>query len=198
MTKKFVHTDKDINGRKTKNEFLIPDIFEGSDKFLGLTSLTTYSHGMIIYTGEDLDETKVLEKVSQVKSVSVFKHFKVKKILRNYLSQIKGLKIGDTVKLGLDGTLKKVDLKKYYYKRNWEEERIEDSDNWGESIWYLEVDSEGFPIRQIEKYNNGKILKYSEANMEDEFGGLGDQAIDREEFNSLKISQQEFEKEWCE
>ena len=198
MTKKFVHTDKDINGRKTKNEFLIPDIFEGSDKFLGLTSLTTYSHGMIIYTGEDLDETKVLEKVSQVKSVSVFKRFKVKKILRNYLSQIKGLKIGDTVKLGLDGTLKKVDLKKYYYKRNWEEERIEDSDNWGESIWYLEVDSEGFPIRQIEKYNNGKILKYSEANMEDEFGGLGNQAIDREEFNSFKISQQEFEKVWCE
>lgn len=198
MTKKFVHTDKDINGKKTKNEFQIPDIFEGSDKFLGLTSLTTYSHGMIIFTGEDLDETKVLEKVSQVKSVSVFKRFKVKKILRNYLSQIKGLKIGDTVKLGLDGTLKKVDLKKYYYKRNWEEERIEDSDNWGESIWYLEVDSEGFPIRQIEKYNNGKILNYSEANMEDEFGGLGDQAIDREEFNSFKISQQEFEKVWCE
>lgn len=122
----------------------------------------------------------------------------MKKILRNYLSQIKGLKIGDTVKLGLDGNLKKVDLMKYYYKRNWEEERIEDSDNWGESIWYLEVDSEGFPIRQIEKYNNGKILNYSEANMEDEFGGLGDQAIDREEFNSFKISQQEFEKEWCE
>ena len=73
MTKKFVHTDKDINGRKTKNEFQIPDIFEGSDKFLGLTSLTTYSHGMIIYTGEDLDETKVLEKVSQVKSVSVLR-----------------------------------------------------------------------------------------------------------------------------
>ena len=110
MTKKFVHTDKSINGKKAKNEFLIPDIFEGSNKFIGLSSLNYYSYGKIVYTGAKLDGTVVFEKVNKVKSIGIFRRRKIKKILKEYLIQVKGLKIGDTVTLELDGRLKKVDL----------------------------------------------------------------------------------------
>lgn len=83
-----------------------------------------------------------------------------------------------------------------YYKRNWEETREDEYDNWGKSIWYFEIDNEGYAMRQIEKYENGKKLKYDLKNIGDEFGGLADQPIDLEEFVNFEITKNEFEEQW--
>lgn len=82
------------------------------------------------------------------------------------------------------------------YKRYWNESRGDKYDHWGTSNWYFEIDEGGYPVRQIEKYEIGKILKYDLENMEDEYGGLGDQAFDLEEYAKFEITQEEFKKEW--
>ena len=83
-----------------------------------------------------------------------------------------------------------------YYQRQWSEKRGDEYDNWGTSNWYFEIDEKGFPVRQIEKYENGKVLKYDLENMEDEFGELGEQKIEFEEFAEFEITKEEFIKEW--
>jgi hypothetical protein len=85
-----------------------------------------------------------------------------------------------------------------YFKRNWEETRGNEFGDWGTSVWYFETDDQGFPTRQIEVYQNGRVLKYSEERLTDEFGGLGDQALDLEEFEDFKITQSAFENKWNE
>ncbi len=52
------------------------------------------------------------------------------------------------------------------------------------------------PIKQIEIYSNGKVLKYDEANPEDKYGFLGDQELDLDEFKEFTISKDEFESIW--
>jgi len=83
-----------------------------------------------------------------------------------------------------------------YYKRNWDETRGDEFDSWGKSILYFETDKSGLPNKQIEVYQNGKILKYDRTKLEDEFGGLGDQVLDIEEYSEFEISKEEFEKIW--
>jgi len=85
-----------------------------------------------------------------------------------------------------------------YFKRNWEDIREDEFGNWGNSIWYFETDLKGAPIRQIEKYENGKVLKYHQNHLEDDFGMLGDQELDLEEFKAFEITKDEFEKNWNE
>ena len=58
-----------------------------------------------------------------------------------------------------------------YFKRNWNETRGDQYDSWGKSVWFFETDCNGEVFRQIEVYDNGKILKYDKQNIEDEFGG---------------------------
>jgi len=96
---------------------------------------------------------------------------------------------------GRSHQLKKMKLPKYY-KRSWEETRGNEYEKWGKSIWYFEIDNEGYAMRQIEKYENGKKLKYDLKNIEDEFGGLADQLIDLEEFVNFEITKDEFEEQW--
>ena len=83
-----------------------------------------------------------------------------------------------------------------YFKRKWNETRGDQYDNWGTSIFFIETDNSGFPSRQIEKYDNGIVLKYGDKKTEDEFGMLGDQDLDLEEFGEFEISKTEFETEW--
>jgi hypothetical protein len=83
-----------------------------------------------------------------------------------------------------------------YYKRQWSEVRGGEYDDWGVSDWYFEVDKEGEVFRQIQVYENGNRLKYSEEKLDDDFGGLADQKIELSEFESFRISKEEFEKEW--
>ncbi|MEM8584103.1 MAG: hypothetical protein AAGF87_07540 [Bacteroidota bacterium] len=83
-----------------------------------------------------------------------------------------------------------------YYKINWEDESADQYVSWGKLIWYFEVDSEDYAIRQIEKYENSRRLKYDLANIGDEFGGLGDQPFDMDEFMDFEIIKDEFEEQW--
>jgi len=83
-----------------------------------------------------------------------------------------------------------------YFKRKWSETRGDEFDSWGTSTWYFEVGTDGFPIKQIELYENGNRLKYHSEKTFDDYGGLGDQALDMEEFKEFEIEKAEFENEW--
>jgi len=83
-----------------------------------------------------------------------------------------------------------------YFKRKWNESRGDEFDDWGSSTWYFEVGSGGFPIRQIELYENGNRLKYYSGKLFDDYGGLGDQALDLDEFKNFEIDKEYFENEW--
>ena len=83
-----------------------------------------------------------------------------------------------------------------YFKREWNETRGDEFDSWGTSIWYLEVGTDGYPIRQMELYENGNRLKYDSNKTFDDYGGLGDQALDIQEFERFEIGKDEFEQEW--
>ena len=83
-----------------------------------------------------------------------------------------------------------------FFKRSWDEVRGDEYDSWGTSTYYFELDNDGFPLRQIEVYENGNRLKYSAEKLFDDYGGLGNQSVDIEEFIEYEISQEVFEQEW--
>lgn len=83
-----------------------------------------------------------------------------------------------------------------YYKRDWNESRGDEYNHWGTSVWYFELDDAGYPVRQIELYQNGTIRKYDRSAPFDSFGMLGDQALDPEEFKPYQITPVEFERAW--
>ncbi|TGN21951.1 hypothetical protein [Empedobacter tilapiae] len=87
-------------------------------------------------------------------------------------------------------------MKKLYYKRYFEEDRVEHSENWGACIYYFETNEDGDVLRQIEVYENGKILKYNNELIEDEFGFLADQPLIFNEFEKFSIIKTEFESQW--
>ena len=84
-----------------------------------------------------------------------------------------------------------------YYKRHWDETTGDDlTDSWGTSTYYFEIGADNYPTRQIQVFENGKALKYHDNYTDDNYGGLGDQPLDIEEFEEFKIDQSEFEKIW--
>ncbi len=85
----------------------------------------------------------------------------------------------------------------HYFKRTWEESTGDElTDSWGTSTFYFETDQDMNPIRQMQVFENGKILKYDEDNFDDNFGGLADYQFELEEFEEYRISRDEFEKMW--
>jgi hypothetical protein len=84
-----------------------------------------------------------------------------------------------------------------YYRRSWNETRGDDYDSWGRSVWYFEIDEQGVPARQIEQYENGPVLKYDANHREDQYGGLGDQPIDRDDFAAYEITAEAFSAAWA-
>ena len=84
-----------------------------------------------------------------------------------------------------------------YFKRTWDESRGDEHDSWGASTWYFEVGDDGHPVRQLEIYDGGTILKYEEGHLDDEFGALGDQSLDFGEFAPFEIAAREFETAWA-
>lgn len=83
-----------------------------------------------------------------------------------------------------------------YYKRHFDEPRTEQSDSWGTCDYYFETNQDGEVLRQLEVYENGKRLKYSEQIIEDAFGFLADQPIDLLDFEKFAISKSDFEHQW--
>lgn len=83
-----------------------------------------------------------------------------------------------------------------YIKAKWTESRGDQYDDWGNSLWFLELDEDNYPTRQLEVYSNGNRLKYNSQNMEDKYGRLGDQSIDAEDGWGERMQKTEFEIEW--
>ena len=83
-----------------------------------------------------------------------------------------------------------------FVKRSWDESRGDNHDAWGTSIWYLQLDDEGYPERQLEIYSSGDALAYDRQHLDDEYGGLGDQPLDIEEWVTFEVTSQEFETAW--
>lgn len=79
-----------------------------------------------------------------------------------------------------------------YFKRFWDE----DCDGRGTSTWFFETDASGEVLKQIEVYENGLNLKYSQDFIEDENGGLSTVALDLDDFHSFKITKEAFYKVW--
>ncbi len=83
-----------------------------------------------------------------------------------------------------------------YLQKRWEEARGDEYADWGFSIWFLEVDDELNVLRQLEIYDSGVALKYSEVHLEDEYGCLADQPLDAEDWSAYEISQGAFNESW--
>ena len=84
-----------------------------------------------------------------------------------------------------------------YFKRYWNESPSGARGDWGSSWWYFETDDAGVVIRQVEIYERGPKLRYSEAHQEDEFGGLSEVALDLTEFAQFGIAAEDFERVWA-
>lgn len=84
-----------------------------------------------------------------------------------------------------------------YFKKIWNESSGDDvTDSWGNSIFYFETDDNFEVLKQIQVFENGKILKYDEQNYEDEYGFLADQPLEIEDFEEEEISKTNFYEIW--
>jgi hypothetical protein len=85
-----------------------------------------------------------------------------------------------------------------YFKRRWEESRGDEDDSWGASTWYFEVGVDGWPIRQVEVYDSGPMLRYGPGHEDDSRGGLGRSQLDElEDWEPWAIPSEEFERLWA-
>ena len=85
-----------------------------------------------------------------------------------------------------------------YFKREWKDSRGDEYDNWGTCTYYFETQDDGQPIRHIEVYANGNVLRYSKDNLEDEFGMLANNKLFLTQFEPFKIEQNDFMEVWFE
>ena len=85
-----------------------------------------------------------------------------------------------------------------YFKRLWPEARGDHLERWGTCEYLFEVDEEAYPLRQIERYTNGPTLTYDRHELTGPHGGLGDQALDLDDFADFEIHMEEFERAWRE
>lgn len=83
-----------------------------------------------------------------------------------------------------------------YFRRRWEETRGDDHSDWGCSLWLFEVEADMNVLRQIEVYDSGECLKYSQTHLEDEYGGLAEKPLDNEDWALYEISKEVFEQVW--
>jgi hypothetical protein len=89
-------------------------------------------------------------------------------------------------------------MESQFYRRRWSEPRGDEFDSWGHSVWYFEVDGEGWPVRQVEVYDNGPALRYGPGHAEDQYGGLGQASLDdpEENWSRYVITREVFEQVW--
>jgi hypothetical protein len=85
-----------------------------------------------------------------------------------------------------------------FYRRRWDESRGDEFDAWGPSVWYFEVDDDGWLVRQVEVYDTGPVLRYGPGQEEDQYGGLGQVSLDdhKEDWSRFVITRDVFERVW--
>ncbi|MCP2322272.1 hypothetical protein HDA40_000779 [Hamadaea flava] len=89
-------------------------------------------------------------------------------------------------------------MENQFYRRRWSEPRGDEFDEWGRSVWYFEVDGEGWPVRQVEVYDHGPVLRYGPSHAEDQYGGLGQASLDgsHDDWSAYVITRETFERAW--
>jgi Cysteine-rich CPCC len=99
---------------------------------------------------------------------------------------------------GENWTIFPIDIKgSFFYKRFWHETTGDVLTNHrGTSAYYFEATYEGEVLKQIEEYGNGKVLKYSSSQLEDEFGGLSKVPLDLEDEQFFSINKDTFFALW--
>lgn len=81
--------------------------------------------------------------------------------------------------------------------QHWDETTGDElTDSWGTSIYYFETDEQLNVIRQMQVFKNGQVLKYSSDFIDDEFGMLSDQQLDKSEFEEFAIDATDFITIW--
>jgi hypothetical protein len=85
-----------------------------------------------------------------------------------------------------------------FYRRGWDETRGDEFDGWGCSVWYFEVGDDGRPVRQIEVYDAGPVLRYGAGHEDDQFGGLGQASLYDldDDWSRFEIARDAFERAW--
>ena len=83
-----------------------------------------------------------------------------------------------------------------YYKRYWNEDSGGFCADWGGSQFFFEVHRDGYVARQIQRFDNGKLLLYDECNDDDRFGGRSTVKLDPNEYESYLIDRAEFINNW--
>jgi len=85
-----------------------------------------------------------------------------------------------------------------WVKFRWQESRGDQYAHWGPSTWFLEVDADTWPVRQVEVYDSGPSLRYGPGHEEDEYGALGQARVSDADDNwpFVWISSDEFEAAW--
>jgi len=85
-----------------------------------------------------------------------------------------------------------------FYRRRWDESRGDEFDGWCHSVWFFEAGDDGWPVRQVEVYGAGRILRYGPSHQEDRYGGLGEASPydSGDEWSGFEITKAEFERVW--
>ena len=97
MTKKFLEAYLDKNNRRTrKREFIIPDIFNLRNSFIGIETKNEYSHGIVCFTGVDLDSRTVIDRLIENKIIQKAQNDYVA-IIDKYLTDLKDCKISNII-----------------------------------------------------------------------------------------------------
>jgi hypothetical protein len=64
-------------------------------------------------------------------------------------------------------------------------------------MYYFEVDDDVWPVRQIEVYDAGPVLRYGPERVQDSFGSLGDQPLgELDEWSEWEIPESDFDQLW--
>jgi hypothetical protein len=80
-----------------------------------------------------------------------------------------------------------------YFKRYFNETSGHElTDDWGTSTYYFETDEKGVVSKQLEVYLNSKVLKYSNLQKEDAYGGMSLVPLDLKDKSYEKISAKSF------
>lgn len=90
-------------------------------------------------------------------------------------------------------------MAKRWFERRWNESRGDEHHHWGPATYFFEVDDQGWPIRQVEVYDQGPTLRYGPQHPEDEYGFLGQASVyaDDEDWSPWSITSEAFEEAWA-
>lgn len=88
-------------------------------------------------------------------------------------------------------------MKNRYFKKFWDETTGDEiTDSWGNSTYYFETDENLNVLKQVQIFENKRILKYDVQNFEDQYGFLTDQPLEIQDFDDSEISEIDFYEIW--